>query len=333
LTKRTRIILNYVIGPILFVWFSWSIYHQIQQQHDVQQSWQQIVKAINSSNIWNLVLVVLLMLANWGIEARKWQLQVYDIQKLSFWAAFKAIFAGQAMGFSTFNRIGEPAGRSLFLKDGNRLRGVVLSIIGSMAQIVTTFVMGVLCLLYIRLHIIDETNQLPGLSIFWLDSLIYLIGVGVSLFTLAYFRMPALIELLERLPIVAKYRFLVEKLEVFTYTRLFSILLLSFLRFFVFLLQYYLVSKLFDLNLSVINVFAMSGVLLLVLAIVPSITLVELGLRGKVSLTLFGLLTTDHVGIIAMAAGIWLINLLVPAIIGTIFVLGIRIFNNKAAKG
>jgi hypothetical protein len=145
--------------------------------------------------------------------------------------------------------------------------------------------------------------------------------------------MPALIELLERLPIVAKYRFLVEKLEVFTYTRLFSILLLSFLRFFVFLLQYYLVSKLFDLNLSVINVFAMSGVLLLVLAIVPSITLVELGLRGKVSLTLFGLLTTDHVGIIAMAAGIWLINLLVPAIIGTIFVLGIRIFNNKAAKG
>jgi MFS family permease len=333
LRKRTRILLNYVIGPLLFIWFSWSIYHQIQQQQDVQQSWQQIVKAINGSNIWNLVLVVLLMLANWGIEARKWQLQVCDIQKLSFLAAFRAIFAGQAMGFSTFNRIGEPAGRALFLEDGNRLRGAVLSLMGSMAQIITTFMMGVFCLLYLRIYIINDTHQLPGLSVFWLDSLIYLIGVGVSLFTLAYFRMPGLIELLERLPIVAKYRFFVEKLEVFTYSRLFSILGLSFLRFFVFLLQYYLMSTLFVLNLPIIDVVAMSGVLLLVLAIVPSITLVELGLRGQVSITLFGLLTTDNVGIIAMAAGIWLINLLVPAVIGTIFVLGIRIFKSKAAKG
>ncbi|MFX7140034.1 hypothetical protein ABTH88_19110, partial [Acinetobacter baumannii] len=92
------------------IWFSWSIYYKIQEQRDVQQSWQEIVKAVSTGNFWNLLLVVLLMLANWGIEARKWQIQTTNMEHLSFMAAFKAIFAGQAMGFSTFNRIGEPAG-------------------------------------------------------------------------------------------------------------------------------------------------------------------------------------------------------------------------------
>ncbi|MBX9734028.1 MAG: flippase-like domain-containing protein [Chitinophagaceae bacterium] len=328
--KRIRILLNYVVGPALFIWFSWSIYYKIQEQRDVQQSWQEIVKAVNSSNFWNLSFVVILMLANWGIEARKWQIQTANMEKLSFLAACKAIFAGQAMGFSTFNRIGEPAGRAIFLREGNRLRGVVLSFVGSMAQIITTFVMGAICLLYLRLNMLDSTHQIPGLSIFWLDSLIYIITVGVSLFSLAYFRMPGLIELLERIPIVTKYRFFVERLEVFSYSQLFRILGYSFLRFFVFLLQYYLMSSVFDISIFWLDVFALVGVLLLVLAIVPTITLAELGLRGQVSLILFGLFTSNSLGIIAMAASIWLINLLLPAILGTIFVLGVRIFKNKS---
>lgn len=73
--------------------------------------------------------------------------------------------------------------------------------------------------------------------------------------------------------------------------------------------------------------------LLLVLAIVPTITLAELGLRGQVSLILFGLFTSNSLGIIAMAASIWIINLLLPAIIGTIFVLGVKIFKSKSITG
>lgn len=322
-----------MIGPLLFIWFSWSIYYKIQEQRDVQQSWQEIVKAVSTGNFWNLLLVVLLMLANWGIEARKWQIQTTNMEHLSFMAAFKAIFAGQAMGFSTFNRIGEPAGRALFLKDGNRLRGVVLSFVGSMAQIITTFVMGVICLLYLRINMLDSNHQLPGLSIFWLDSLIYIIAVGVSFFSLAYFRMPALIELLERVPIVTKYRFFIERLEAFSHMQLFRILGYSFLRFFVFLVQYYLMSRIFNISIFWLDVFALVGVLLLVLAIVPTITLAELGLRGQVSLILFGLFTSNSLGIIAMAAGIWLINLLLPAIIGTIFVLGVKVFKSKSISG
>ena len=69
--------------------------------------------------------------------------------------------------------------------------------------------------------------------------------------------------------------------------------------------------------------------MLTLLAIIPTTALAELGIRGKMSLLLLGLISTNSVGIIATAAGIWLINLILPAIAGTLFILGIRIFRNK----
>jgi len=329
LTKRTKIFLNYIVGPLLFIWLSWAIYKQIQTQSDLEQSWQTILNALNGSKKWVIGLVILLMLVNWGIEARKWQIQVKGIEQLSFLYAFKSILAGQAMGFTTINRIGEPLARAAFLKDGNRIRGAVLSIVGSMAQIIVTFVLGTAALLYMRWNILDGEHQLEGLSIFWLDALIYVIGMGILLFTLAYFKLAGLIQMLERIPVVRKYQFFLEKLEEFHWNELLRLLSLSLVRYLVFLLQYYLLLQVFDIPVFWLDAFAMVGVMLTLLAIIPTTALAELGIRGKMSLLLLGLISTNSVGIIATAAGIWLINLILPAIAGTLFILGIRIFRNK----
>ncbi|MBH2004209.1 MAG: flippase-like domain-containing protein [Sphingobacteriia bacterium] len=329
MNKRQKNILNYVIGPVLFVWLSYSIYHQIEHQADVQQSWNMILAAFYEQGSWKLYTVIGLMLVNWGIEARKWQLQVKGIESISFMSAFRAILAGQALGFNTVNRIGESAGRAAFLEDGNRIRGVVLSFVGSMAQIIVTFMMGAVSLWYMRMHILEGPQQLQGLSAFWLDGLIYVIAIGIILFTLAYFRLAGLIELLEKIPLVAKNRFFVEKLEDFHWKELTRILLLSFERYLVFIVQYVLLLDMFHVQVNWLDAAALVGVMFLVLAIVPTIALAELGFRGKVSLLLFGVVSSNSVGIIATAAGIWLINLILPAIAGSLFILGVRIFRNN----
>lgn len=295
----------------------------------MQQSWQIILDALNGPQNWKIVLVFFLMLMNWGIEARKWQLQVTSIETISFLQSFKAILAGQAMGFNTINRIGEPAARSAFLKEGNKIRGVVLSITGSMAQIIVTFLMGTLSMLYMRWCILNEERQLEGLSVFWLDGFIYIIAAGILLFTLAYFKLSGIIQLLERISLVARYRFFIEKLESVQMNELVRLLSLSLGRYFVFLFQYLLMFQVFGIHLYWLDAFAMVGVMLTVLAVIPSMALAELGFRGKVSLLLLGLLSNNAVGIIATAAGIWLINLIFPAILGTLFILGLRIFRNK----
>ena len=329
LNKKLKNILNYIVGPILFIWLSYSIYRQIKGQVDVQQSWNLILKAFQQENRWKLIIAIALMFVNWGIEARKWQLQIKGIESIIFLNAFRQILAGQALGFNTINRIGESAGRSVFLKEGNRLRGVVLSFVGSMAQIIATFTMGVAALLYMKVFILNNTNQLNNLSEFWLDGLIYVIAGGIILFTLAYFRLAGLIELLEKIPIFSKYRYFIEKLEDFHWRALTRILLLSFGRYFVFLAQYILLLDVFNVPVFWLDACALVGVLFLVLAIVPTIALAEMGVRGKVSLLLFGLVSSNTIGIIATAGGIWLINLILPAIGGSLFILGLRLFRKS----
>ncbi|TAG12467.1 MAG: hypothetical protein EAZ41_04030, partial [Sphingobacteriia bacterium] len=248
---------------------------------------------------------------------------------LSFIHAFKAILAGQALGFNTINRMGEFAGRVAFLEEGNRIRGVVLSFVGSMAQNIATFVMGIVSLLYMRIFILDSKHQLEGLSVFWLDGLIYVVTMGVFLFILAYFRMSGLIQLLEKISFVQRYKFFLEKLEDFHWKELMGLLSLSFGRYFVFLLQYLLLLQVFNVPIFWLDACALVGVMFLVLAIVPTIALAELGFRGKVSILLLGMMSDNTLGIIATATGIWIINLILPAIAGTLFILGLRLFRNK----
>lgn len=329
MTKRTKHFLNYILGPVLFVWLSWSIYKQIQKQTDLQQTWDFIVSAIYGPNNWLIVLAGLLVLVNLGMEARKWQIQVREVEIISFLQSYKAVMAGQAIGLNTINRIGEPAARAAFLQDGNKIRGMMLSIVGSMAQLITTFGIGVCFLIYMRFNILHEGKQIEGLSIFWLDGLIYVIAMGIMLFTLAYFKISVLIQLVEKIDFVRKFKYFFEKLESFHFKTLLHILWLSIIRYIVILTQYYLLLQVFDISLFWLDAYALTGVMLLVLGIIPSIAFAELGFRGKVSLILFGLVSTNTVGIIATAVGIWLINLILPAIAGTLVILGVRLFRNK----
>lgn len=311
------------------MWLSYSIYRQVQERGDVRESWQFILAAFDGPQLGKLVLVILLMPVNWGIEARKWQLLVKGVQKVSFERACRAVFSGQALGFNTLNRVGESAGRALFLDEGNRIRGVLLSVVGSMSQIIVTFVMGLCSLLYLRVYILDDSRHLEGLSVFWLDGLLYIIGMGIFLFILLYFRLSWCVALLEKIPWVARHKFFVQKLEDFHWRELTRILLLSSFRYVVFVVQYVLLLQVFEVNIPWQDAVSLVSVMFLVLAIVPTIALAELGFRGKLSLQLFGLLSTNTIGIIATAAGIWIINLIIPAIAGSLFILGIRLFRNK----
>lgn len=273
--------------------------------------------------------VVFLMLVNYGIEALKWQVLVLRTQKITYWRAFRAIFSGQALAFNTPNRMGDMAARVAYLEEGNRLRGIVLSSVGGLSQVTVTFAMGLLGLMYLRGYILDGTHQLEGLSGLWLDILIWSIAVALFILILMYFRLSWLTRLLEKIPFIAEHRFFVEKLEAFHWKELTGILLLSATRYVVYIMQYVILLSVFEVQANWLDAAGMTSVMLLVLGIVPTIAMAELGFRGSVSIQLFGLLSTNILGIVATAAGIWIINLMVPAIAGSLFILGIRLFRNK----
>lgn len=279
-----------------------------------------------------LLIVFILVFINYALEAAKWRIIQASIQKVSFWKAFKAVLSGHAIAFNSINRIGDSAGRVLFLDEGNRLKGIALSFIGSMSLIIIHGLFGLIGMIYLRINILNATHHIEGLSLFWMNGLMSILTIGLSVFILLFFQLSWIIRLLEKIPIVAKYRFVVEHMESLQWQFLTKVLFFSAIRYVVFIVQYCLLLQVFDVNLNFFDAAALVMVMFLVLTIIPSITLAELGIRGNISIQLFGMLSTNTLGIVATAAGIWIINLIIPAIAGGFFLLGVRFFNRTVKE-
>jgi len=324
--KNIKIFFNYFLGPVVFIILVYSIYRQIQRQPDWETSVAQLKNVFHSELRWLIIPAFLLMLVNWGLEARKWQLALRNLQHLSFIKAFKATFTGSTMASFTPNRTGEYVGRILYIEEGKRLQAIALTLICSMAQLQVTLYGGLAGLWFFKRSFGSVVNE-PESSILWMNVLFYVIlGVAVLL-TLFYFRLSWLTRILHRWAPSSKFISYITVLEDCNATVLWRILSLSIARYLVFVLQYYLLFKLFGVEVNWFQTLQSVSVLFLVLAVLPSFTfLTDLGIRWKAGIEIVQLYSSNTIGIFAAAFTIWLLNLIIPALIGSLLILGIRVF-------
>jgi len=328
LNKNIKIFLNYFLGPALFLWLSYSIYNQVKHQPDLKTSWIKIKQSLQSTEIWDLAIVIFLMIINWSIEALKWKISIQKVQPVSFSRSFSAILSGVSFSVSTPNRIGEYLGRILYIEEGNRLRVISLTIVSSISQLIITLFAGSVGLFFIRKNI-ETGNTMQGLDSFWLQVLQYGVIIVLLILTGIYFRLSLLINLVDKLRNNNRYSWLVSSLKDIDATLLLKLLSLSAIRYVVFVVQYFLLFRLFEVNAGWWECFWAVSVIFLVLAIIPTFAIAELGLRGNVSLKLIGLFSTNSLGISLTTATIWIINLVLPAIAGSLLILSVKIFKNR----
>ena len=328
LNKNIKIFLNYFLGPALFLWLSYSIYNQVKHQPDLKTSWIKIKQSLQSTEIWDLAIVIFLMIINWSIEALKWKISIQKVQPVSFSRSFSAILSGVSFSVSTPNRIGEYLGRILYIEEGNRLRVISLTIVSSISQLIITLFAGSVGLFFIRKNI-ETGNTMQGLDSFWLQVLQYGVIIVLLILTGIYFRLSLLINLVDKLRNNNRYSWLVSSLKDIDATLLLKLLSLSAIRYVVFVVQYFLLFRLFEVNAGWWECFWAVSVVFLVLAIIPTFAIAELGLRGNVSLKLIGLFSTNSLGISLTTATIWIINLVLPAIAGSLLILSVKIFKNR----
>jgi Lysylphosphatidylglycerol synthase TM region len=326
LNKNLKIFVNYFFGPVFFLILTWSLYNQIRNQPDLSQRWTQIAGGWNSWKFW---LVLFLMLVNWGIESLKWQLLINHVQRFSFGRAFKSVLSGCSVTMLTPNRIGEYGGRILYVAEENRIKAISLSLVGSISQLLVTMVMGCFGLLYLRYLSHNISNALTVLPEFWGDVLIYL-SIGITfLLLLFYLRLGWLVRTMERLPSLQKAVNHIRVLDEFDNKHLVQILFLSFIRYLVFVLQYVLMLQIMQIEIPVVLCFWLMTVFYLVMAVAPSFGFIELPVRVSASWVIFKLYTTNELGIGTASLGIWLINLVIPAVVGSLLILSIKIVREK----
>ncbi|ANE52289.1 lysylphosphatidylglycerol synthase domain-containing protein [Flavisolibacter tropicus] len=328
LNKNIKFLINYFLGPLLFAWLCFSIYQQVSGQSQVAATWLHLKEALINGKGGNLALAMSLMVANWGLETVKWQMAIAPVHQLRFWQAFKAVLSGVAFSITTPNRTGEYVGRMLYMPEGKRLKVIAVTLISSCSQLLITFLLGTIGLIVLKSALLKAW---PALDV-WYPYIVTGLVCGTSILTLLYCKVSQLERWAEQWLKRNKYLYLVEALRNYSMQRLAAILLLSFTRFCVFVVQYILLFHLFEVHIPAVTLFWIMSLIFLGLAIVPSITLVEIGVRGEISLLLAGLYSSNNLGILLTSVSIWLINLIIPALAGSVLILGIRIFKKRKER-
>jgi Lysylphosphatidylglycerol synthase TM region len=297
-------------------------------QNDLAIRWQQIKASLTSVSLW---LSFALMFVNWGLEAVKWQKLIKPLEPIPFLRAFKSIFAGCSITMLTPNRVGEYGGRILFIKDEHKLDAIPLTILGSMSQLLVTLVFGFLGVLYFRWFSLNPQpfNFLPHYTF---DVLLAIAFFAAICLLLLYLRVKFVINFLQKFSFFKKIVPHLKLLKSFSPKHLLTIQFLSIIRYVVFILQYILLLQALQVNVSFFDSFWTLTLFYLIMAVAPTIGFTEFPVRATASVQLLQTFSTNIIGIQAAALGIFLINLILPAVIGSFLILSVKIVNDNKVE-
>ncbi len=263
------------------------------------------------------------MFVNWSIDAIKWQFLVSKLEKVSFWLALKAVFLGITVSIFTPNRVGEFGGRVFCLQYADRIKAVLVTIFGNITQLVSTVIFGTLAFLYFSSQYTYLIFTKSDYGIYIL-SLLSIVVVSVLLYLL--FNVSKLSGLFTAWKFLEKYKSYAPVFSLFSSRDISKVLFLSMLRYGVYSFQFFLLIRFVNIDISLLQSLTMSSLTFLSMSIIPTIALTEIGVRGSVAIYFFGLLSENTIGIMTASFALWIINLVVPAILGVFFVYQLKFF-------
>lgn len=278
-----------------------------------------------ADNLLVLLALITMMMMNWGLEAYKWRTLVKPIEHISLWKSLKAVFSGITIALFTPNRVGEYGGRVFHLKKADRIDAVLLTIVGSYAQLVVTLVTGILATIfylptYVGLGPVSPMQyNLIGLLMFGLTIGLVILFLNTRLLT----------TIINWLPIPEKFRQYSRVFEYHSSATLWKVFLASLGRYVVFTLQFFLLLQLFEVEIDYLSAMMMISMTYFVMTAVPTIAITELGVRGSMAVYFIGMLSTNVKSIFMASSMLWLINLAVPALIGVLFIFQLRFFRKS----
>lgn len=274
-----------------------------------------------SKSVFLLLILIVLMFINWFSEALKWKYLIDKIYSIKISEAWWAVLSGVTVSFFTPNRIGEFAGRILHLPEGIRLKATLITFIGNAAQLLCTLVFGITALLFC----------LP--NFFELSTLtIALVSASLSLFSglllLLYFRINLLETFLQKFNWLQKFALQTSAFNEYSKADLGLVLLLSAFRYVIFTTQFVIMLWLFDSTINFYNLYKAVAIVYLVITIVPTIAFSELAIRGSVAVSVISLFGGNSLHILEASFLLWLINLVLPAVAGSLTLLTLKFSNN-----
>ncbi len=291
--KRSQRILFYVIGLLAYYFI---IKRLVSFEH-----WGIISEnfKVTRDQIGIFILLLVLLVSNIFCEVKKWQVLIQPFYTLSLYNSLLQYLAGALTAVGSPARIAEPGGRMALLPKEHRLNALVMTSIGGFIQNIVIVFFGLLTLSFSKRNLLQSYN-LRDFSLFPLILVVVSLLIISTLTILFRKKLKYLWNEIRKV-----------KLKVLLYATFWTIV-----RYLIYNLQFYLWLLLFNIEIPIDQFILYSPLYFLIITIIPSFLLIDLGIRGSVSLIVFGNAIIPSPLLLSGVLGLWFFNVVLPAVCG-----------------
>jgi len=304
--------LSIVFGAFYF------IYNKLTTNNDLDFS--AFVAFLQKNKIFSLINVLFLLFItflNWFLEIYKWQILVSSIKKISFPDALKQSLGALTASLFTPNRIGDYGAKALYFTSEYRKRIVLLNLIGNMMQMAITVLFGVFGLYYFITEYQVEFSSLRFsrvLIIIAVISILTVFGFKQKRFKIKGFSIEKVRGFIKNIS---------AKIKVYTFT-------LSLLRYLIFSFQFYFLIGIFGMEFTYFQAMIAITSMYLISSVIPSLFIFDVIIKGSVAVYIFTKIGVNEFTILSIVLLMWILNFVIPSILGSFYVLTFKLPKNKA---
>jgi hypothetical protein len=239
-------------------------------------------------------------------EILKWQNLAQVVRKISIYEATKQVLAALTLGVFTPVGIGEYAGKALYFEKKDTKKIIFLNLICNGIQIIATGFFGIMGLLLLG---------------YWYWSVGILV-VTILFLLVSYFTKTVAIKGYSIENLIERNNEIPKKIHR-------KNVLLGMCRYLVFSHQYYFLFLAFDVELSYVTLMATITTVYFLASVIPSFQFLDFALKGSLAVYFFGLLGVNEWVVVFVTTLMWFLNVVLPVIIGSYFVLVFMIYPQR----
>ena len=316
--------INILIKVLVVALVIWVLYRQVFLRENIDELWLAFRQNFTKVKMPWLIVAVLLMPVNWVLETCKWRVLIRNFSDLTFSESFKAVWAGVTFSIFTPNRIGAYGGRILFVKPEHNWKAVIATLVGSFAQLMVLMGMGLLGLIYFA-------SQYLELDAYVLRSTFFIGLALVCLMVFCFFNVDLIVPLAKRLPFINYLKRFAKDLSVlrnYSSRELAEALGFALLRYLTYSLQYFLLLRFFGIEVALLPALAGIASIYLIQTSLPVMPLLGIFARVEIALFVWGMFSENELSILASTFGLWILNVVIPALIGTFLIANINVLKS-----
>ena len=309
LPYKTKQFFIVVIKLSIIIGASYYIYNRLLKNESLDfNEFSRFLSKNESFSVKNIIFLLVLSTFNWFFEILKWQKLVSSIKKISFKDAMQQSLGGLTASLITPNRIGDYGAKAIYFDKPLRKRIVLLNLLGNMSQMAVTTIIGCVGLIVFQSRYNIEVDSYK-LSRFFIIIIVIIVfatlGLKQSRFKIKGFSIDRVLQFIKKLS---------TKIHIQNFG-------LSLIRYAIFSFQFYFLLSLFNTNLDYKTAIVAISSMYLLASIVPSLVIFDVVIKTSAAVFLFDYLGVDAFTILSITTLMWLLNFILPSLIGSYYVL------------